>query len=155
MPAGGVAGLVLRNLERVRAGLKGEVWAAEPAEEGLGLDEVGMEQGFLGEGQIEVEEVVKGDDWVDGWQDKEEFEREQEQEVFVRDEDVTGKDVPNVKAEPARIEEGSRLVNSSRGDAAIDEQARKKAKKQAKKERKKKENQSRAKARENRVSPGG
>lgn len=150
VPAGGVAGLVLRNLERVRAGLKGESWVAEPAEEGLWLDESRKEQGFLGEGKMEMGGASRGEGWEDGWQDKEEFEREQEQEVFVRDEDVTAKDVPSVTAMPARIDEGSRPVNRNGEDATIDRHARKKAKKARRKE----EQKSRARARENKVSQG-
>lgn len=154
VPAGGVAGLVLRNLERVRAGLKGEYWAVEPAEEGLWLDESRKEEGFLGQREMEMEGAARGKRREDGWQDKEEFEREQEQEVFVRDEDVTGKDVPDVKATPPRIVEGSEPVIESEEDAKLKKRALREARKQAKKDRRKKEKRSKAKAEENRVSPG-
>lgn len=151
VPAGGVAGLVLRNLERVRAGLKGEFWAAEPAEEGLELAGGGKEQGFPGGKEMEMDGADREEGWEDGWQDKEEFEREQEQEVFVRDDDVTGKDVPSLKATPALLGEGSKLAKKSNGDTMTNKQARK----QAKRERRKKEKRLRETARETKDSPGG
>lgn len=154
-PAGGVAGLVLRNLERVRAGLKGEFWAAEPGEEGLRLDGSGKGQDYLGGRDMEMDGEREGADreerWEDEWQDKEEFEREQEQEVFVRDEDVIGKDVPDVKPTPALIDEESILVNRRGGNAILDKEARK----IAKMKRRKEEKRSRETARENKSSPGG
>ena len=98
---------------------------------------------------MEIERADREEEWEDGWQDKEEFEREQEQEVFVRDEDVTGKDVPSLKATPALLGEGSQMAKKS--DAITNKQARK----QAKRERKKKEQRLRETARENKDSPGG
>lgn len=147
-PVGGVAGLVLRNLERVRAGLKGETWAAEPGEEGL--DESRKEQGYLGE-ELKKEREDKEAGLEDGWQDKEEFEREQEQEVFVRDEDITGKEVPMVKATPTRMGDESGLVKRKDVDAMIDKKARKKLKM----ERRKEERRLRETARGNKTPPGG
>lgn len=143
-PTGGVAGLVLRNLERVRAGLKGEIWAAEPGERGV--DEVGDEEVVRSPGGEEVVrypggevEIERGEGEVGavaGWQEKEEFERQQGPEVFGRDEDVTGKGmppgkgVPRVKATPARIWDGAELLREEGMDARLDKNARKKMKKE-------------------------
>lgn len=147
-PAGGVAGLVLRNLERVRAGLKGEIWAAGPGEEWL--DESRKEQGYLG-GGMEMERAEKGERVEDGWQDKEEFEREQEQEVFIRDEDITGKEVPRVKATSTQMGEGARMVIKRGTDAVMDKRDRK----MMKMARRKQERRERETERGNEAPPGG
>lgn len=134
-PAGGVASLVLRNLERVRAGLKGEIWAAELGEKGV--DEDGDEEmvGFPGrEVEIEPREGKVGAEA--GWQEKEDFEREQEQGVFVRDEDVTGKGmppekgVPRVKATRAQMGDGTELLREEGMDAGLYKETRRKMKKE-------------------------
>lgn len=148
-PGGGAAGLVLRNLERVRAGLKGEMWAPGLGEVGLG--EGSREPGDLGgEMEMEMEGADRKEGWEEGWQDKEEFEREQEQDVFVRDEDVTGKEGPSVKARLARMEEETGLPSRRGGGTVIDKEARKKAKSQRRKE----EKRLREMARKNGTSPG-
>lgn len=151
-PSGGVAGLVLRNLERVRAGLRGEIWAAEP--EGEGEGEKGWEGAKNGEGDLRVEMEVErmggeGENVAqEGWQDKEEFERQQELEVGVSDEDTTGKGVPKVKVAPERLGEEARLLKER---SSVDKEDRKKRKK----EKRTQEKRERETKRRKDAAPGG
>jgi hypothetical protein len=119
---------VLRNLERVAAGLNGEIWEPEP-------DEKDLDEGRKVEGDLREEfEAERTDDVAAGvreeWQDKEEFEREQDQDVFLRDDDITGQDVPRIKVTRAQMrdEEATNIT--------VDKEFRKKLKKDRRKEEK-------------------
>ncbi len=118
----GVGALVLRNLERVGAGLNGEIWEPEPGEKE-------MDEGRKGEGDLRGEVEAERTEHVAGgvreeWQDKEEFEREQDQDVFLRDDDITGQDVPRIKVMQTqmRVEEVTNIT--------VDKEFRKKLKKE-------------------------
>lgn len=131
-PAGGAAGLVLRNLERVRAGLKGEIWAAEPDEAGMGGAREEEKYPMGGSETERVKEGEEGESVEDGWQAKEDFEREQEQEVSIREEDITGKEVPRVTAPPVRMGNGAGLLKQGDMESRVDKDTRKKLKKERK-----------------------
>ena len=82
--SGSATGLVLHNLKRVEAGLRGEHLAADLTFEklgGKGLPDLMPNVGVLETGQEAASGAKKGQPNLDmegEWQDKEEFEREQE-----------------------------------------------------------------------------
>ncbi len=107
--AGANTGLVLHNLRRVEAGLRGEQLGPDlkgQGDEG-GADEGGTVVGMPSEGELSGQKDVE----MDGWQDKEEYEREQyvvQGDIGERDNGVDGGfereagQVPKIKASKVR-----------------------------------------------------
>ncbi|KAL6716463.1 hypothetical protein ACLMJK_006030 [Lecanora helva] len=127
--AGPNTGLVLHNLRRVEAGLKGEHLGADLTFEKYGGEGLpGLKDGNTVPGATEVPIGGVSDggrDTESGWQDKEEFEREQdvvEGEIGKRDNAINGEDYNSIP----KVKSGGDNINKD-------------ARKQAKKERRKKE----------------
>ena len=128
--SGANSGLVLHNLKRVEAGLKGEHLGADlMLEEYGGEGLLGMSDGHAvaGASEIPVGGLQDEGQQLEGdWQDKEEFEREQDivqGEIGKRDNAVEGKRTPKVKV-------------ANGGGHELDKEARKRLKKEKRKKEK-------------------
>ena len=102
--SGASSGLVLHNLKRVEAGMKGEHLGADLTLEeygGEGLPDTIGGHTIAGANETPVGGLQnEGQDLEGGWQDKEEFEREQDieqGEIGKRDNAVEGNQMPKVK----------------------------------------------------------
>lgn len=146
---GSVGGVVLHNLRRVAAGLRGEHLEPEPTPEPEERPEEGKKKRSKGGEEVEAAPVVAEEEW----QDLEEYEREQEGvevgEIGERDNFVaSGGEVPDVDTTAgAEDSEAVGEKRKSKVDKSDSKEARKKAKKEREKEFKRdKERQKRAEA---------
>ncbi|KAJ9668877.1 hypothetical protein H2201_001123 [Coniosporium apollinis] len=156
--SGSTGGLVLHNLRRVEAGLKGERLAPEPEKEGddTVLDGLIAETEGRGRkrkaGRRDGATIADGDagagtedaaDGVEGWQDPEEYRRETEQdgiqqgEIGDRNNFIANDGDPSIRATAPQGVDGEA---AGKKVGRVDKEARKKAKK----ERAKAENKERA-----------
>ncbi|KAK4697959.1 hypothetical protein P7C71_g195, partial [Lecanoromycetidae sp. Uapishka_2] len=120
--AGSNTGLVLHNLRRVEAGLRGEQLGPDPITQGFGEEDVGMtevgmprEERVAGQPDLEME----GE-----WQDKEQYEREQDV--------VQGEIGERNNAEGQSRREGGKVPKIRAPREKISAEDRKKAKKERK-----------------------
>jgi hypothetical protein len=144
-----MGGVVMHNLRRVAAGLRGEYLEPEATPEAETEDEgrkewVGKGKGSWNKGGNEVE-VPK----EDGWQDQEIYEQSVQVEVdelgkrhnFV----AQGGEAPEVEVTAGDEEvEGAKKRKNAEGESQLDKDARKKAKKERNKELKRQKEMERA-----------
>ena len=126
-------GLVLHNLRRVQAGLKGEHLGALENDGEQVLSKPNLDNAVAGATKIPIGKPQDSELEIGGdWQDKEEFEREQdvvEGEIGVRDNAVH-------RSNSGYAQDGDHVTNVKATLSAKDKDARKKRKKQREKEEK-------------------